>query len=87
MPTIERPTQTAYNKKMKDALKPKELGVADLLYEIDERINLIEREIADGGGLPTVQAITVENEIRYLRQALQQALAQLTNLRLAEDDD
>jgi len=72
MPTIKRPTQTEYNKKMKDALKPKEVGPDDLFHEIHNRIDLIEREIAGGEGLSTMQAITVENEIRYLRQALAQ---------------
>ena len=83
MPTIKRPTQTDYNKKMKDALKPKELSVDDLFHEINGRINLIEREIAEGGGLSMAQAVTVENEIRYLRQAL----AQLTDLWPTEDDE
>lgn len=83
MPTIKRPTQTDYNKKMKYALKPKELSVDDLFHEIDGRINLIEREIAEGGGLSMAQAVTVENEIRYLRQAL----AQLTDLWPTEDDE
>lgn len=80
MPTIKRPTQTDYNKKMKDALKPKELSVDDLFHEINGRINLIEQEVT---GLPPMQAITVENEIRYLRQAL----AQLTDLWPTEDDE